>query len=130
MKRSEKERAAWAQIQERVNARGNARAERLARRRRNHKRWLMQRPESPDVIARREESLRLKRERESIIGQPNSPYEIAVAIVEAESGVSRKGREHALKHPNNVRVNEIALEVVRNAALNDHSSDQSTEEAA
>lgn len=125
-RREAKNAEVYARRAERMKVRDAARVERLARRRRNHKRWRVMQPDSPLVKARKERAKERLRLRNSVIGEPNSPYEIAIAIVERESGEKRTEWEGVLKHPNNIRVNEIALEIVQGK----HDSPNDAEAAA
>jgi len=110
----EKNAALYARMAERTKQREAARIERLARRRRMHKRWRMTRPDTPAVKAQHERARAKLRLSPQIIGEPGSPYELAVSVVERESGEARGTWEMVLRHPNNVQVNELARRIAIN----------------
>lgn len=113
-RREAKNAEVYQRMQERMRVRDAARVERLARRRRNHKRWRVMQPDSPLVKARKERAKERLKLRNSVIGEPNSPYEIAIAVVEMESGEKRTEWESVLKHPNNIAVNDLARKIALN----------------
>ena len=122
MTRDEKNRLAWARMAERLNTKTQEREAKRERRKHDQKRWRMRQAFKSQSRAHVEPP--------RWIGQPGSPYETAIQTVERETGTLRMEWEDVLKHPNNVRVNEIALEIVQRNNSYRTSTDTDTTEAA